>query len=172
MRRGVGYVMERSFAEAMGVQWPRDVAAIVDGRRVTWREVHANRTKDQQRRIEWKRRPERRPVVFAYVWVFFNPGWLYCGWWCYLVWIEDGQVQRQAVNFRDYRQRLADSLMRAFPLGLLSLGRSEDVFDRWMEAFAEKFPRRKTEKDRRRAGVAFVRWDRETDAIASVKEKR
>lgn len=162
--------MERSFADAMGFEWPRDVAAVVDGRQVTWREVHARRTAEQQRHIDWKRSPDRRAPVFAYVWVFFNPGWLYHGWYCYLVWRENGRVERMAVNFRGYRDRLAASLMRTFPMGQLpGLGRPEDVFDRWMEAFAAKHPRRKTKRDRRHAGVAFVRFDREAETVEVVK---
>lgn len=167
----MGYLMCRSFAEAMGVQWPRDVAAVVDGRRVTWREVHARRTENQQHCIEWKRRPTRKPTVFAYVWVFYNNTNFYAGWYCYLVWIEDGRVNHQSVNFRRYgfRDGLAAALMRVFPLGLLpGVGSIEDVFDRWMVAFAKQYSRRKTKRDRRRAGVAFVRWDRETDTVERV----
>lgn len=166
----MGYVMTRSFAEAMGVTWPREVSAVVDGRPVTWREVHARRTEQQQRNIEWKRRPDRRPPVFAYVWCFYNSSWIYMGWYCYLVWIEDGRVQQQAVNFRGYRDRLAESLMRAFPTGQLpGLGRPEDVFERWMEDFAKCHPRRKPKHDKRRAGVAFVRFDREAESVVRVR---
>lgn len=171
----MGYVMERSFAEAMGFCWPCDVAAVVDGRQVTWREVHARRTEEQSRRIEWKRRPTRKLPVFAYVWVFLNNTDFYAGWYCYLVWIEDGRVNHQSVNFHRYgfRDGLAVALMRAFPLGLLpGVGSTEDVFDRWMIAFAKQYPRRKTKRDRRRAGVAFVRWDRETDWVVRVEPKR
>ena len=39
--RTTGSIVKRSFADFMGVQWPRDVAAYIDGEPVTWKEVHA-----------------------------------------------------------------------------------------------------------------------------------
>ncbi len=165
----MGFVMMRSFAEGLGVTWPRDVAAVVDGRPVTWREVHTERTAHQQRAIDWKRRSDCRPPVFAYVWVFENASWIYMGWYCYLVYLENGRVQHVSINFRGYRDRLAASLMRAFPLGLLSLGDGDSGFERWMEAFAARYPRRKPRYDRRRAGVAFVRFDREAETVTRVR---
>lgn len=72
--------MHRSFAECMGVTWPKDVAMVVNGEPVTWAEVHAERRKKQAMILERKRRPEEPEVVPAYVWTFFNTSWIYHGW--------------------------------------------------------------------------------------------
>lgn len=66
--------MHRSFAEHMGVKWPKDWAMKIDGVPVTWTEIHAKRTAWQQERLRRKRdwfTTERRA---AYVWVFYQPG--------------------------------------------------------------------------------------------------
>jgi len=169
--RTTGSIVMRSFADFMGVKWPRDVAAYIDGEPVTWAQVHAQRTAMQQRRIDWKRASQKQRVA-AWVWVFYNNTDLFGGWFCYLVWIEDGQQRDVAVNFRGFDKGLAASLMRAFPMGVLPLGDPRDSFRQWMELFAKKYPRKKPRKDPRKAGSAFVWYDRVNEMVERIPSKQ
>lgn len=49
-------IMMRSFAESMGVTWPRDIALVSGGEPVTWAEVHAARTAASCTRLVWPAR--------------------------------------------------------------------------------------------------------------------
>jgi len=162
--------MTRSFADNLGLQWPREVACVVDGEPVTWKEVHANRAERMRRKLDWKRRPAQRPRVAAWVWVFYNPHWIYQGWYCYLNWFENGRVMDMAVNFKGFHHGLAASLMREFPSGLLPIGSPRDQFEEWMVEFVKRFPRKKTRKDRRKAGSAFVWLDLETMTVEKIRQ--
>lgn len=148
-------VMYRSFADTMGMKWPREVAYKVfdhahRARSVTWAEVMQTRREKQARRLEDILRPEQPPIQPCYVWTFYVPGFIYGGWWCYVITLRD-QI---AVNFRGFDKKLAESIMRAAPLGLLPVAEN---FDRWMPLLAKHHPRSKTRKDRRKAG-RLVGW--------------
>lgn len=136
---------------------PRDVAGYrSDGRghyeNVTWGEIHANRTKEQNRRLEWKRQyDDSQRIRPAQVWTFFIPGFIFRGWWCYIrQWDGDdicgdghkGDVSRHS--------KLALHLMTIIPLGVLPLAEN---FEQWMILLANVYPKTKTKKDRRHAGI-------------------
>ena len=158
----MGYLMERSFAEAMGVIWPRDQAAVVNGRPVTWAEVHAARRKWQAEALRRKRDEQTPRIVPALVWAFFSPHWLSHGWWCYVV----TRRESIAVNFRGFATELAASIMRSIPLGTFP---QEDFFEDWMVEFAKRYPRKKTPSDRRKAGVKIGWYDRDWRRFALTK---
>lgn len=166
MRPGGCNIIYRSFAEHMRLEWKPDVAMVVNGEPVTWREVHAARTERQERILGWKRRVEEPAIVPCYVWTFFNSGFLYHGWHCYVV-IRNrnsfgDRTEAIAANFRGFNHDLAASIMRAVPIGL-GLLPTEDNFYWWMQKFAQRYPRRKPKRDRRRAG-SILGWlqDRKT----------
>jgi hypothetical protein len=123
---------------------------------VTWAEILDKRRKRQAEHLQRILfvPPPREGVVPCYVWVFFNPGFIYYGWYCYVI-TRQGD---HAVNFRGFDSILALSIMRAIPLGMLP---SESNFKAWMPAFAKAFPRPvisgRKRKDRRRAG-SKVGW--------------
>lgn len=151
--------MLRSFAEAMGVEWPPEVAAIETdvswrspGRHiVTWAELHERRREHQAEILERIRRVELPPVLPCYVWTFFNRQMIpYHGWHCYVV----TRHFDVAVTFRGFNEPLAMSIMQAVPCGLLPC---PENFDLWMESFASKHPRRKRKGDPRKAG-SIIGW--------------
>lgn len=154
----MGTIILRSALEPGGFLYdpdrtvPADLARIVDGRIVTWAEIHARRGEDQRRRVAWKRGDNDLPGVLpCYVWTFYNRQAIpYGGWWCYVV----TRHFDIGVNFRGFEKDLAESIMRAVPCGLLPC---EDNFYRWMEAFAKQYPRPKRTRDRRKAG-SIVGW--------------
>lgn len=150
-------IIYRSFAEHMGIQWPKDVAYLSSlGRggeleKVTWAEVMAARRARQKKRLEYIRRPSEAVVVPCYVWAFFNRQDIpYHGWYCYV----EARGFDIAVNFRGFEGELAESIMRAMPLGLLPM---KENFYKWMERFARECPRARHPKDRRKAGTK-VGW--------------
>jgi len=154
-------IIMRSFAERMGWDWPRDVAYVERGsfgsrvrpitsRRVTWADVHAKRRARQARILAERTAPAERRTVPAYVWVFYVPGMIYGGWWCYVV----TRLRQIAITFRTYRRDLALSIMRAAPCGMLPL---VECFSAWMPQFAERHPRPPGVEDPRRSG-SLVGW--------------
>ena len=162
----MGYLMARSFAECMGITWPRDVAAVVDGRPVTWAEVHAARRKDQERRLANIRLAELPAISPAYVWTFFNSQAIpYHGWYCYVV----TRYERVAVNFRGFETSLARSIMLAIPLGMLPL---VENFEAWMEELSRQHPRQKLRTDRRKAGSAVGWYDRKRKQFTLTKPSK
>ena len=142
-------IMNRSFAQHMGFKWRSDVACLVNGKAVTWREVHDRRRERQARILEWKRRVPEPLIAPCYLWTFFNSGFIYYGWYCYVVTLHD----EIAVNFRGFNEHLARSIMEAVPVGMLPV---TENFERWMKKFAKTHPR-KHPRDRRRAG-SVVGW--------------
>ena len=149
-------VMYRSFAEAMGFNWPREIAFVTDDykggyRQVTWKEVHKARTERMHRNLEWKRQIAEPTILPCYVWTFFNVQDIpYHGWYCYVV----TRYFDIGVNFRGFDKDLAMSLMRTIPFGLLPL---ETNFYKWMELFAKNYPRKPHPKDKRKSG-SLVGW--------------
>lgn len=138
--------------------WPRDAAfRVFDGTRyhyITWEQVHAERSERQKRELERKLVVEPPRVMPAYVWTFYNPHWIYMGWHCYVVTLRD----QTSVTFRHMNARLAESIMKAIPCGLLPLVAN---FEAWMVAFTKQHRRAKTKRDRRKAGSAIGWYDRD-----------
>jgi len=150
MRSASNYIMRRSFAEAMGFAWPPEVACVVNGRRVTWAERREQKRQRQAERLERIRSVEEPVIVPGYVWTFYIPGWLYTGWWCYLV----TRHEQIPVAFRGrVDDGAACQLMADIPLGLLPM---RENWPAWKAAFAQTYPRLKT-KDPRKAG-SLVGW--------------
>lgn len=129
-------------------------------REVPWTEIMERkriRQKEHLRRIR-SFDPEPR-IVPCYVWTFFNRQMIpYHGWYCYVV----SRYFSIAVNFRDYKTDLAESIMRAIPLSVLPV---RECFDQWMEAFAKEFPR-KHSIDKRKAGTK-VGWIADRSAFSA-----
>lgn len=156
--------MNRSAAEHWGLNWPKDIAVMEpschgESRYVTWAEVLDRRRKWQAERLaEIRIVPEPR-VQPCYVWVFYNPIWIYMGWWCYVV-TRRGQV---AVNFQTFHTQLAMSLMAEIPVGVFP---DRNNFRLWMEAVADRYPRRTTHH--RQAGTV-VGWMRDKRIFTRLK---
>lgn len=94
---GFGYMFRKGAGEEPLVL-PADAAGyrvMFDGsfEWVTWKEIHAARSKRQAEELERKRRSkgERWPKR-AQLWVFRNEGWLYGGWHVYVrYWVQPGR---------------------------------------------------------------------------------
>ncbi len=158
----------KSFSALLRLDWPPDVARIEsDGfghrREVTWDDVMARRRERQQERLEQIQRPDPPRIQPCYVWVFRVPGWLYGGWWCYVVLRTHGEI---AVNFQGFRRDLAVSIMRAAPCGFLPLA---ECFGDWMPAFAKQHPRPPV-RDPRQAG-SLVGWLRGRSEFTRMVER-
>ena len=154
-------IMERSFAKSFGLDWPADAAAKVNGRYVTWAEVHAIRRKDQKLRMNTIRFTWLHPypdILPAYVWTFLVPGWLFAGWHCYIV------TRKESFSVRD-DSTLAVDLMKSIPLGILPM---PEYFNQWMAAFAQKYKRHGV-KDPRQSGTLVGWYDRKRKAFKPIE---
>jgi hypothetical protein len=120
-------------------------------REVPWTELMERKRARQRERLQRIRWFDPEPqIVPCYVWTFFNRQMIpYHGWYCYVV----SRYFELAVNFRDFRTDLAESITQAIPLGLLP---GKEFFTLWMERFAQEYPRR-TPIDKRKAG-SKVGW--------------
>lgn len=146
-------LITRSFADTMGLDWPPEIACIVNDRRVTWAEMGEQKRQRQREELARKRRVEPPRIVPAYAWTFFVPGWLYAGWHCWLVTRREQFGVRWSDRGKWSQPKLAESIMRAWPMGLLPM---PENFERWMELLAKTRPRRHP-RDPRRAG-SLVGW--------------
>lgn len=154
-------IMERSFAEFFGLDWPKDAAMKVNGSYVTWAEVHAKRRKDQKDRIDYIRSDWLRPqpeIFPAYVWTFLVPGFIYAGWHCYIV------TRKESFGVRD-DSTLAVDLIKSIPLGILPM---PEYFNQWMAAFAKKYKRHGV-KDPRQSGTLVGWYDRKRKAFKPIE---
>ncbi len=124
-------IMHRSFADFMGFNWPPEIAYKVDGIPVTYKELKAERVKEQAEHLEYILRNTSPVKRAAYIWVFFNPHFPYEGWHLYLRTIKDDWWIRDC-------DELALSIMRMFPCGLLPI---PENFHRWKKAFAKTYAR-------------------------------
>lgn len=136
--------MTNSFAKAMGFNWPRDLAYVINGRRVTWSEVRASRIARQREHLRRVLDVSGADERAAFVWTFYVPGVIYGGWHLYIRTITESLWLRNRFPW----ERLIREIMVAFPSGCLP---SVANFDQWKEAFAKQYPR----QGKRREGVAF-----------------
>ena len=113
---------------------------------VTVEDVRQDKIERMNARLAAKRRPgpQRRAL---HVWVFYVSGFIYGGWWAYLVGVGGTRYSGGGT-----KGQLAGPLLRRvremFPVGALETLRDEH----WMEAFAKRYAKRSG----RRAGFAPV----------------
>lgn len=167
---GFGYML-REGTEEGPLEMPKDAAGyrvMFDGsfEWVTWKEIHAARSKRQAEELERKRRSRGKQwPKRAQLWVFHNEGWLYGGWHVYVrYWVEPGKwngpVQYVHTGYKgSWDPSRLGELKARMPMGVP--GNAGWLFPRpdwevqaeWCEAFAKAHPKRKTKKDPRRAGI-------------------
>ena len=134
-----------------------DLAFVVDGRVVTWGEVHENRRKRQAERLRrireayWPDRAYRLTVAY-----FDMP--LMGGWQAMINDLHGRHSLHSAWIDRD-RRYLVSQLMALFPL-ILPFGGESEQWDRWKPTFAQQFKRRT--QDGEPVGVAYLWWDGRT----------
>lgn len=132
--------MERSFAEVMGFDWPKDLACVVNGERITYLQIKERKIMKQRKHLEKVLRHDGPVRHAAYVWVFYQPGLLgfaYQGYWL-SIW-----TLRHTWTFRFRLDEMVSGLstidvMRMFPCGYLPL---IENFEYWKEAFVRKYLR-------------------------------
>lgn len=149
---GIGYILRTGNGRAP-LDIPRDVAGwwscAGEYEPVTWRQIKEQRAAAQREHLAQLLRPSTPVIRPAQVWVFFVPGWLYAGWWCYIRTLR-GDVS--SGGFKDDVGRnswLALHLMKIIPLGVLP---DAENWEMWKEAFAKAYPKPPTKNDPRKAG--------------------
>lgn len=131
-------IMNRSFAEHIGVVWPKHIAQIVDGKPVTFAELLDRKRERQGERLtrklfDWNGEETRA----AYLWTFYQPGlfgFVYMGWWAYIRTLNDSYQ----ISVRDIGCDFALSVMAQFPCGVIPI---RENFRQWAEAFGGTYAR-------------------------------
>ena len=128
--------------ELQPIVWPDDaVSASRRYRGAPWQfttkaDIRRQRQERMKRILYWKREygvVQRKPL---YVWVFRCPGWVYEGWYTYII----GTNISCALNFRGYAKGLITQLMQLFPLIEPTLFGSQDLGE-WMAEFIKHYQR-------------------------------
>lgn len=130
--------MNRSFADHMGWRWPKDLACIVNGERITWAQLKAAKIERQKERLRRILEVPHAVRQAAYIWVFYQPGlfgFAYQGYWLAIRTLN----HTWTFNFRDHMNGLQPiDIMKMIPCGVLPL---EENFEKWKEAFVKKYCR-------------------------------
>lgn len=113
--------------------WPINVVALINGVPVTTEDMLNTKRARQARRLTRIRQPYDSRQVPCFVWVFYNPHWIYMGWHLYV------RTVRQAWCLTLYNNKpLAREIMALFPCGYLPM---PELFRDWKKAFAAAYPR-------------------------------
>jgi len=116
---------------------PKEVAYLVKDsldekfRKVTYREILDKKIEKQRYELQWKRLPYSTTKP-CFVWVFFNPGCFYGGWWLYVKTLN----KNYDINFRNPQKKILIKIMELFPCGFLPI---KENFEKWAPAFAKLY---------------------------------
>lgn len=148
-------IIERSFAEFRGWDWPENVVRVIDGEPITVEDLMDKKRKKQRRQLARKRRSYKSQNKPCFIWTFYNKGFPYGGWWLYVKTSE----KEYPLDYRQPRKDLMIKAMQMYPCGLLPV---EENFYRWKEEFARRY-HRPTEKRPENQGMALawakVKWN-------------
>jgi len=125
--------------------WPDDaVSAYQEHTYAPWKfttkdDIKRKRQENAKRVLYWKRDSgiiRRKPV---YVWVFWVPGWLFGGWWTYLI----GRGVEHGGKYQTNSDLILQA-MKMFPVVESTLFDVEEGWkerEKWMIAFAKRYQR-------------------------------
>lgn len=113
--------------------YPSDVVYIVNGQAITRADILENKRRRERRRVEWQRRNWEDVTCPCFIWTFYNPGFIYGGWWLYIKTAKESF----RVTFRNDKEMIL-KIMDLFPCGLLPI---IENFDLWKATFAETYHR-------------------------------
>jgi hypothetical protein len=126
------YVMNRSFAEHMGFQWPKDIACIIDGEPITFAQLKAEKISRQRLRLQRIRGSDVPTRQAAYVWTFeVEVDFPYGGWHLYIRSLRNSW-------WLHWEDDLAQNIMQMFPCGLAPI---RENFYSWKIAFGKSMSR-------------------------------
>jgi hypothetical protein len=124
-------IMHRSFAEYMGINWPKEIACFVNEKAVTFAQLRAEQKERQSKRLQDIQRSFEPVHQAAFIWVFFVPGAIYGGWHLYVWTLKHSWWLKRP-------EGVALDIMRAFPAGVLP---APENFYQWKAAFAKQYSR-------------------------------
>lgn len=128
--------------------YPPDTVYVVNGQPITRFDTLENKRRRQRRQLEWKRRNWEPVVRPCFIWTFYNAGFIYGGWWLYVLTLHKGF----GVNLRNSKE-MALKIMDLFPCGHLPI---IENFEPWKAEFARIY-RRPTRKRPDQNGM-FPAW--------------
>jgi hypothetical protein len=124
----------------MGFHWPKEIACIINGERVTYAELKKAKSERQRRRLQSILENVESVRHAAYVWVFYQPGlfgFAYQGYWLAI------RTLKHCWTFEFRHEPTGDrvktiDVMAMFPCGCLPL---VENFEKWKERFVKRYRR-------------------------------
>ncbi len=110
---------------------------------VTFKEINDRKKQSQEQSLHSKRLHDKK--VPGYIWVFYNPGSFFGGWWLYIKTLK----KDYAINFRERQKINTTDIMCLLPMGVIP---TSDNFDYWAEKFTHTY-RHVGFKRKRRQGI-------------------
>lgn len=125
-------IMHRSFADHMGFNWPKDLAMIVDEKRITFSQIKKERVERQRSHLQNMLASDEPVIQPCFICTFRNKGFPFGGWWLCVQTLKETWT----LDFRGFREDLILKIMRMYPCGHLPF--FENI-DSWEEAFADAY---------------------------------
>lgn len=123
-----------------GIDLPKNVVGLTkdhpydDWKPILYEDVVARKVKKQNSHLWWKREYGVIQTRACFIWVFYNKGFPYGGWW-----IDIKTLKKEyALNFRQPNKKMVQKVMSLYPCEMLPF---EGNFDAWAEAFAKQYHR-------------------------------
>lgn len=140
--------MYRSFADHMGFNWPKDLAMIVNGERITFSQLKKERVERQKSHLREILTNDDPAIYPCFICTFYNKGFPFGGWWLCVYTLKNSW----AIDFRDVREELILKIMRMYPLGYLPI---IENLDQWEASFADAY-HYPTQKRPKKHGLAIA----------------
>ncbi len=101
----------------------------------TYRQILDKKIAKQNGELQCKRAHTKR--VAGFIWVFYNKGWIFGGWYLYVKTLK----RDFSISFGrdgDFNRKLIQKVMGLYPCGVIPM---IDNFDEWSKRFATQFKR-------------------------------
>lgn len=109
--------------------YPPEVVLVINGQPITRDDILRNKRERQARKLACKLRNTEPVVKQAFIWTFYNSGFIYGGWWLYVKTLKnDWQI--------DSNSELTLKIMCLYPCGFLPM---IENFREWKASFAEMY---------------------------------
>ena len=141
--------MHRSFADHMGFNWPKDMAMIRHGKKVTYAQLKEEKAEEQRSHLQAILMNDNPVIRPCFICAFKNKGFPFDGWWLCVYTLKNSWT----LDFRVYREELILKIMKEYPLGYLPI---DEKLDQWEAAFAKTY-HYPTPKRPRHQGMVIAR---------------
>ena len=141
-------IMHRSFADHMGFNWPKDLAMIRNGERITFSQLKKEKVEEQRSHLRGILMNDNPVICPCIICTFHNKAFQFGGWWLCVYTLKNSWT----LDFRECREDIILKIMRMYPLGYLPI---IDNLDQWEARFAAAY-HYPTQKRPRKHGLVIA----------------